>query len=224
MKLGENMQDMHNNIFSGQEDRWTRMSTLTYVVLMKELNNDIEVISDHLSTKQADFDKVMQICREIIRDAGQTITLMHNNDNDDAKAKLAEMSKKVKMLEKIDSLFKYQTLQAYQEYAEAYIFSEIKTTHKIPTIKAVGVDNDAYLMGLMDVVGELKREILESLRANKLKDAEGYFDTMKEIYDSTRRLRFAEAVLSGFRKKQDVARIQIENAGSEILSARHRPK
>ena len=45
---------------------------------------------------------------------------------------------------------------------------------------------------------------------------------MKQIYDGTRKLRFAEAVLSGFRKKQDVARIQIENAGSEILSFRNR--
>jgi translin len=191
---------------------------------MKELNNDIETVSDHLTKKQADFDKVMQTSREIIRDAGQTITLMHNDDRKEAETKLSEMSKKVKMLQNIDSLFKYQTLQAYQEYSEAFIFFGIKTKQKIPSIKDVGVDSDAYLMGLMDVVGELKREILESLRANKLKDAEWYFDTMKDIYDSTRRLRFAEAVLSGFRKKQDVARIQIENAGSEILSARHRLK
>jgi predicted translin family RNA/ssDNA-binding protein len=40
---------------------------------------------------------------------------------------------------------------------------------------------------------------------------------MKDIYDMTRSLRFAEATLQGLRKKQDVARIQIENAGNEIL-------
>ncbi|MFI5412449.1 MAG: hypothetical protein ACHQX1_01000 [Candidatus Micrarchaeales archaeon] len=189
---------------------------------MTNLNDDIENISRMLTKKQKDFDDVMQISREIVRDAGQTITLMHNDDVEEATAKLKIMSAKVKMLQKLDSLFRYQTLQAYQEYAEAFIFFHIKTGKKIPSMTAVDVDNEAYLLGLMDVVGELKREILESLRANKLKQAEWYFDTMKEIYDSTRRLRFAEAVLSGFRKKQDVARIQIENAGSEILSARHR--
>ncbi len=189
---------------------------------MKELNNDIENISDYLSKKQTDFDKVMQTTREIIRDAGQTITLMHNDEKKAAATRLKEMSGRVTMLNRIDSLFRYSTMQAYQEYAEAFIFFSIKTKKKIPKVKDVGVDYDAYLMGLMDVVGELKREILESLRADKVKDAEWYLDTMKTIYDSTRRLRFAEAVLSGFRKKQDVARIQIENAGSEILSARHR--
>jgi translin len=187
-----------------------------------QLDNDVEKISSYLIEKQESFDKVMQSSREIIRDAGQTITLMHNDDKKSALAKLADMGERVKKLQGMDAQFKYQTLQAYQEFAEAFIFLKIKTEKKIPTMSVVGVDRDAYLMGLMDVVGELKREILESLRADRIKEAEWYFDTMKSIYDSTRRLRFAEAVLGGFRKKQDVARIQIENAGSEILSAKNR--
>ncbi len=187
-----------------------------------QLDSDVEKISDYLAEKQDSFDKVMQSSREIIRDAGQIITLMHNDEKKSAVERLAELEKKVRVLQKIDAQFKYQTLQAYQEFAEAFIFLGIKTEKKIPTMSSVGVEHDAYLMGLMDVVGELKREILESLRADRIKEAEWYFDTMKGIYDSTRRLRFAEAVLSGFRKKQDVARIQIETAGSEILYAKHR--
>ncbi len=185
-----------------------------------QLDNDVEEISDFLTKKQDDFDKIMQTTREIIRDAGQTITLMHNDDRKNAEVKLNGMKEKVKTLQKMDSNFKYQTFQAYQEFAEAYIFFKIKTEKKIPKMSELNLEKDAYLIGLMDVVGELKREILESLRADNVKDAEWYFDTMKTIYDSTRKLRFAEAVLSGFRKKQDVARIQIENAGSEILSAK----
>lgn len=45
---------------------------------------------------------------------------------------------------------------------------------------------------------------------------------MRMIFDGTRSIRFAEAVLNGFRRKQDVARIQIESAGSEILSFKKR--
>jgi translin len=191
---------------------------------MKELDSDIEKVSGHLVSKQSDFDKAMQMSRELVREAGQAITLMHNDEKKKALDKLCAMAGTVGKLMKADAMFKYNTLQAYQEYAEAFIFINIKTKHKIPNMKSVGVDEEAYLLGLMDVEGELKREILESLRANKMKDAEWYFDTMKEIYDSTRRLRFAEAVLNGFRKKQDVARIQIENAGSEILMFKSRGK
>ena len=189
---------------------------------MRELESDIEKVSERLSKKQADFDKVMQLSREIIRDAGQTITMMHNDEKKKALDKLCSMAGSVMKLQKIDSEFRYNTLQAYQEYAEAYIFVEIKNKHKTPSMKTVDVGEEAYLLGLMDVEGELKREILEALRSGKVKEAEWYFDTMKKIYDSTRRLRFAEAVLSGFRKKQDTARIQIENAGSEILMFKSR--
>ncbi len=189
---------------------------------MKELEPDVEKISRLLAKKQEDFDRVMQANREIIREAGQTITLMHNNEVERAGEKLTAMGEMIKQLNKIDARFKYNTSQAYQEYAEAFIFHGIKTKKIIPPLKETGVDEEGYLMGLMDVVGELKREILESLRAEKIKEAEFYLDTMKAIYDSTRSLRFAEAVLGGFRKKQDVARIQIETAGSEILSFRNR--
>ena len=182
----------------------------------------MEEISDYLTKKQSDFDEVMQLSREIIRNAGQAITLMHNDDRKKAAEKLKTMQAIAEKLKTMDEQFKYNTMQAYQEYAEAFIFSEVKMKQKIPSMEVVGVEKEAYLMGLMDVEGELKREILEMLRIGKIKEAEWYFDTMKGIYDSTRRLRFAEAVLSGFRKKQDTARIQIENAGSEILMFKSR--
>ena len=99
------------------------------------------------------------------------------------------------------------------------IFFNIKSEGRIPNLKDVGVSREAYLLGLMDCVGELKREVLEELRDSNVKKAEEYFGMMRHIYDTTRPVRFAEAVLQGFRKKQDVARIQIENAGTEILSS-----
>lgn len=188
----------------------------------RKLREEIGEVEEHLAKKQDAFDTVMQTSRDMIRDAGRTITLLHNGSLDEASARLNALGRKSKQLMKIDGDFRYNTMQAYQEYAEAFIFSSIKTKRKVPCREEIGIDYDAYLMGLMDVVGELKREILESLRAGDLKTAEFYFDTMKDIYDSTRSLRFAEAVLPGFRKKQDVARIQIENAGGEILSFRKR--
>ena len=184
------------------------------------LEEDVEKISLHLKMKQYQFDQVMQLSREVIREAGQTITLLHNSDSKSAAEHIASMKKVLKELSKIDDGFRYHSLQTYQEYAEAFAFFKIKTEGRLPQISETGVDNEAYLLGLMDVVGELKREVLEALRESDLKSAESYFEMMKLIYDKTRHLRFAEAVLSGFRKKQDVARIQLENAGGEILSYR----
>ncbi len=187
---------------------------------MENLEDDVEATINYLISKQEDFDKVMQISREIIRESAQAITYIHIGR--DPSKLIKELDSKVAELKRIDKDFKYNTLQAYQEYSEAMILYGIKNGREIPTQKAVGVDNDAYLMGLMDAVGELKREIIDCLSAGKIKDAEFYFEKMRNIYDSTRSIRFAEAVLQGFRHKQDTARIQIENAGSEILSFKGR--
>jgi predicted translin family RNA/ssDNA-binding protein len=45
---------------------------------------------------------------------------------------------------------------------------------------------------------------------------------MVDIYDSTLHLRFANAVLPDFRRKQDSARIQVENTASEILRTKQK--
>ncbi|MDE1832939.1 MAG: hypothetical protein KGH58_00800 [Candidatus Micrarchaeota archaeon] len=189
---------------------------------MSNLDGDISRISAHLADKQKRFDAVMDSSREMIREAGQIITLLHNNRAAEAKKRMAQLKKAVMATRKIDDNFRYHTLQAYQEYVEAACFFSIKTKGSIPRLSELGVDNEAYILGLMDCVGELKREVFESLNAGDTKSANGYFDFMKLIYDSTRSIRFAEVVLGGFRKKQDVARIQIESAGSEILSFKKR--
>lgn len=191
------------------------------MMIFMALNDDVGKISKYLTEKQKDFDYVMDTSRDIIRESGQAITMLHNDDKKAATKTLKKIMASVKKLKKIDARFKYYTLQAYQEYVEAATFFEIKAQRAIPSAAKLGVEAESYLLGLMDVVGELKREILESLRADNLESAEFYFDNMKKIYDGTRRLRFAEAVLTGFRRKQDTARIQIENAGSEILSFRN---
>ena len=188
---------------------------------MSKLDTDIKTITRHLVEKQGEFDSVMDLVRNTIRNSAHAITMLHNNDKKGAEKAIAAAKKMMEELHKFPS-FEYQSKQAYQEYAEAFIFFRIKQYDEIPIYSSVGIDHESYLMGLMDVIGELKREILESLRENNADDAEEYFKHMCNIYDSTRSIRFAEAVLNGFRKKQDVARIQLESAGSEILSFKRR--
>ncbi len=189
---------------------------------LAKLDSEISSITGALQRKQKEFDEVMALVRDTIRESAQAITLLHNGKEAEARKRLAAAYVMVKGLRKHDGDFNYHSRQAYQEYAEARIFYIIKGTGAIPTSREVGVDGESYIMGLMDVMGELKREILEALREQKLREAETYFSRMRTIYDSTRSIRFAEAVLNGFRKKQDVARIQVENAGSEILSFKSR--
>lgn len=184
---------------------------------MAKLESEISEISGYLSTKQKDFDLVMGLVRDIVRSSAQAITMLHNKDVKGAEKTISDAQAIVKKLRKFDDVFGYHTKQAYQEYAESKIFFDIKTVKSIPSYKDVGVDQESYLMGLMDVVGELKREVVGALSDNDRKYAEYCHSKMLEIFDSTRSLRFAEAILNGFRRKQDVARMQIESSSSDLL-------
>ena len=88
---------------------------------------------------------------------------------------------------------------------------------KIPGYGKLKVPHIPYLNGLLDAIGELKREMYESLRRGNKHEAEFYFRMMEEIYDELLPLRFSNSVLPEFRKKQDSARHQIEQARGELL-------
>ncbi len=184
---------------------------------MSGLELDVSKISSDLIAKQKAFDLAMDSSREARRSASLIITKLHNDDIKGAKAGLKMVTEMLSAL-KSHKEFEYHTKQAQQEFAEAKIFFGIKVDHKIPTVADVGIDGDSYLMGLMDVFGELKREIVGALANSDIKIADYYYSKMVEMFDATRSIRFAEAVLSALRRKQDVARIQMESSASELLS------
>ncbi len=162
-------------------------------------------------------EKVLSLSRELIRNAGKAIVAMHAKDRAKASTLLKNMEKIKTALSKSEQGFEYNSLQAHQEYVEAKVLSSIILDERIPSIKEMKVNEQAYVLGLMDVVGELKRETLDSLLNGNVKAASLYYGFMVEIYDSTLHLRFANAILPDFRRKQDSARIQVENTANEIL-------
>ncbi|MDE1865484.1 MAG: hypothetical protein KGH94_02505 [Candidatus Micrarchaeota archaeon] len=184
---------------------------------MSKLEGEIGAISKSLTEKQRRFDTVMDSSRELVRLSGTIITKLHNGDIRGARGGLSKAKRISKTLSKHRE-FDYNTRQAQQEYSEARIFYTIRTSRRIPSRVEVGTEGEAYLMGMMDVFGELKREIVGSLSDGDLKSARFYHSIMISMFDATRSIRFAEAVLQGFRRKQDVARIQMESSASELLA------
>ena len=89
-------------------------------------------------------------------------------------------------------------MQAHQEFSEALILHHILTKKKIPSMSEIGETEVPYLLGMMDVVGELKREAIESIRRQQNESARAYYKLMSDIYDSTLHMRFANSILPDF--------------------------
>ncbi|MDE1768418.1 MAG: hypothetical protein KGH67_03285 [Candidatus Micrarchaeota archaeon] len=178
---------------------------------------DIDSIEKKLTKLESDRDAVMQLSKDVIRLSGKTIAAMHAKGPNIPKEMITELKRSKARLDNIEKGFEYYSLQAHQEYSEALIFYNIISTGKIPSMNAIDETEVPYLLGLMDAVGEIKREAIDSIRKGKNKDAKAYYSLISDIYDSTLHMRFASSILPDFRRKQDTARIQLEGLSNEIL-------
>jgi len=110
---------------------------------------------------------------------------------------------------------------AYQEYAEAELLLSLVSGSEPPSPSELGVPPDQYLLGLADVIGELRRRALEALKEGRLEEAERCLGQMEAIYMELISLDEAQAILSELRRKCDVGRRLIEATRGDIaLEAR----
>ena len=174
-------------------------------------------IEKKLMDKENQMDEVLAKSRTIVRACANSIKAIHAKDVKEAKKQIAEAEEGIAGIAKYSDEFPSQLNHILQEYAEARIVFSAVEGGRIPSFREMKIGEIPYLNGLLDATGELKREMYESLRHGKKKDAEKYFAMMEGIYDALLPLRFSNAVLPEFRRKQDVARMQIEQARGELL-------
>lgn len=177
----------------------------------------IEEIEKKLFEREKKLDRVLSENRLIVRHCSNAIKAIHGREPAQAKAELAEAERLLLELSKHYDEFPSHIDHVYQEYSEARIVLSAVETGKIPSCSEIGVPEIPYLLGLLDGVGELKREMYESLRRKDRAGAESFFKMMEDVYDALLPLRFSNSVLPDFRRKQDVARMQIEQARGELL-------
>lgn len=177
----------------------------------------IKEIEKELMKKESELDHMMVKSREIVRLCSNAIKAIHSKDLTEAKKLLKEAEKEVMAVKKFETDFPGHVNHIMQEYVEAKVTLSAVETKKIPAYKEFDCSVEPYLTGLLDATGELKREMYESLRHGRKDDAQKFFEMMESIYDELLPLRFSNAVLPEFRRKQDVARIQIEQARGELL-------
>ncbi|MFH1470224.1 MAG: hypothetical protein ABIF01_00590 [Candidatus Micrarchaeota archaeon] len=182
-----------------------------------KLEKEIERMTLELKRREGTQDSLLQLTRELVRECSVAVKLVHAWDYAEAGKRIERANSLLSKIKKLEKGFEHIVAQSYQEYTEISIFMAIVKKTEPPTHKELGVPFESYMTGLLDCVGELRRQMLEELREGKAEDAEYFFETMSNIYEATLPLRFSNSILPNFRKKQDVARIQVESARSELL-------
>lgn len=108
---------------------------------------------------------------------------------------------------------------AAKEYAEASTTLAIITDQPLPGPEDLGITDAAYLNGLAETVGELRRHLLDVLRAGHLARCEVLLEAMDDIYAVLVEMDFPDGVTGGLRRSTDVARSIIERTRGDLTTA-----
>ena len=101
---------------------------------------------------------------------------------------------------------------AEQEYVEGFILKEI--IEKKPFLsdhETLNVSLNAYVTGLLDCIGEIKRMIYDYLRKNDFDFSISLFEIMQSIYNMIYPFSSYDNIIPGIRKKLDVSKRIIDD-------------
>ncbi len=189
-------------------------------------NSDFEKQLETIRKKLDEIDnareELLRLSRELRRKSTLAISNVHIGNVEEAK-NLLEKAKEI--LQKIDAYKQSEiyypiTRDSMQEFVEAVVF--LKTVNekrlKIPSFD-VDIHPSSILTGMADVVGELRRYILDLLRKSEIEEAERLVKIMEGIYFSLVSFNYPDKIVPGLRGKIDMMRLSLERTKSDLISA-----
>jgi len=186
---------------------------------------DLEAIATELRPYFAAEDeareKALRSCRQVIRYSADAIRAVHRQEHDRAKQLLGSAHELVRELN--HDLAEHGKLlhagfihDAQKEFAEGCITSALIAGEDLPKPETLGISNAAYLDGLGESVGELRRYILDSLRRENFSRCEELLTLMDEIYGILITMDFPELLAHGLRRTTDTIRSIIERTRGDL--------
>lgn len=184
---------------------------------LKNIKMSLDKISKSLETVQDSREYLLKNTRDVIILCSQSIISAHKGDLSIAKNKTKKANALLKVQrKKANSDLKRYIIPAEQELVEATAFLSLIENKPIPSIENLKVSNESYILGLLDLIGELKRYVFDCIREGKTKEASRIFEIMENLYLYLYPFALYDKVLKEARKKLDVNRKLIEDARSAM--------
>jgi len=195
---------------------------------MEEVRKSLKAMESQFSGQLERRDRVLKDSRDVISACSRAIVNVHNRKMKDAERELSTAKSLLSSLKNTSggSASRY-LISPETEFVEASAVIALAKDKPVPSMESLGASPEAYLLGLLDTVGELKRLVLDSILQRKLPKAKEYFRVMEELYSLCSPLAVYDHVVNGTRRKIDVARMLVEDTrgllaeemGREIVSS-----
>ncbi len=168
----------------------------------------------------------LALSREVVRHSANAIRAIHRRNYAEARALIEAIHGLVAEMNAVladhpDVKYAGFVHDSQKEYAEATIFLSVVVGEPLPDPDDLGVDYPAYLHGVGDATGEMRRLILDLIREGLAEAgrAEELLQAMDEIYFELISFDYPAAVTAGLRRITDVLRGTIERTRGDLSTA-----
>ncbi|MGQ9572195.1 MAG: haloacid dehalogenase [Dehalococcoidia bacterium] len=190
----------------------------------QRLNAIVEDVRAHLDAKHAAREQALALCRDALRHSANAIRAVHRAEFAAAEGLLAQAKSLLEqaanaLADHPDIFYAGFVHNAQKEFAEGCLTLALVANRPLPSPADLGVDHPAYLNGMGEAVGELRRYLLDSLRAGDMGRCESILAAMDDIYAVLVTMDYPEAVTAGLRRTTDALRGILERTRGDLTIA-----
>ena len=191
---------------------------------MNNLDQIAERIRANFTAKNAARDAALERSRTLIRYCSNAIRATHRDERALAQEQIAAAREIVAAIRADlapfpDLYHAGYTQDALKEFAEANITYALVGNEPLPEPEALGVEYAAYLNGLGEAAGELRRRCLDIIRHAHSDEAERLLEAMDDIYSLPVTVDYPDAITGGLRRTTDLVRGVTERTRGDITSS-----
>lgn len=178
-------------------------------------------IESHLQRREARRDQLIERARQLRRQSQFVMHQLHQGRRlEEAVQDVRKGAKELAdTLREEPGLDAGPVLAALQECVEASLLDATFQGGELPGPRELGVEPEPYLLGLGDLIGELRRRVLQELSAADLPEAERLLALMEELTHALMRFEAPRSIVA-LKPKQDTARALVERTRGDITLAR----
>jgi translin len=177
-----------------------------------------------LDRKNAAREQALRWSRELVRTCANSIRAVHRHDVIAAETLLSEAHS---LNDQIctalaghgDLYWAGYVQDAQKELAEACCTLALVNRQALPEPSSLGIAPAAFLNGLGEAVGELRRYVLDLLRRGEPGGCEQLLGAMDEIYSLLVTLDYPDALTGGLRRTTDNTRGILEKTRGDLTLA-----
>lgn len=199
---------------------------------MESVNGQLDPIMERVRAVYIDKhqarERALPLCREALRHSANAVRATHRQEYDHAQ-ELIDRAREL-LADAKSGLTGHPDIyhagfvhDAQKEYVEACATLALIAGRPLPTPESLDAELPAYLNGLGEAVGELRRHLLDRLRGGDVEHCEGVLNAMDDIYSELVTLDYPDAMTGGLRRTCDAVRGILERTRGDLtLSVRQR--